>query len=225
MCLWPPHRAKAGPILHKPPMRKSQRHSYAHSIRLPVGMLGHVLAKHKFPYHTQAGNSTAHKGHQHAVHAREHRKLCLWLGARAGPSNPAHEGQARGQRARGPGPAAMRGLTLSVSAMKNMLSSVVDISNACGLFSRSSAPLIDRHRRTCAHALSAPAHTTHVWPCSGGLHNARADSSGAKHARGERGGLSLTAGFRRLANYAVPLVPMQSREASTVRPGSGEAGA
>ncbi len=41
---------------------------------------------------------------------------------------------------------------LSVSAMKNMLSSVVEISNACGLFSRSSAPLIDRHRRTCARA-------------------------------------------------------------------------
>jgi hypothetical protein len=49
---------------------------------------------------------------------------------------------------------------LSVSAMKNMLSSVVEISNACGLFSRSSAPLIDRHRRTCARAaarLSPPA--------------------------------------------------------------------
>ena len=52
------------------------------------------------------------------------------------------------------------GRALSVSAMKNMLSSVVDISNACGLFSRSSAPLIDRHRRTCAQGaarLSPPA--------------------------------------------------------------------
>ena len=40
--------------------------------------------------------------------------------------------------------------TLSESAMKNMLSSVVDTSKACGLFRMSSAPFMDRHRFTCA---------------------------------------------------------------------------
>jgi len=35
--------------------------------------------------------------------------------------------------------------TLSESAMKNMLQSVVDTSKACGLLMASSAPLIDRH--------------------------------------------------------------------------------
>lgn len=39
--------------------------------------------------------------------------------------------------------------TLSVSAMKNMLSSVVDTSKACGLLRMSSAPLIERQRLTC----------------------------------------------------------------------------
>ena len=44
-----------------------------------------------------------------------------------------------------------RSFTLSVSAMKNMLSSVVDTSKACGLFKMSSAPLIERQRLTCSH--------------------------------------------------------------------------
>ena len=39
--------------------------------------------------------------------------------------------------------------TLTVSAMKNMLSSVVESSNACGLLRMSSAPLIDKHLFTC----------------------------------------------------------------------------
>jgi hypothetical protein len=39
--------------------------------------------------------------------------------------------------------------TFSVSAMKNMLSVCVEISNALGLFSESSAPLMDRHFLTC----------------------------------------------------------------------------
>ena len=45
--------------------------------------------------------------------------------------------------------AAHVGPTLSVSAMKNMLSSVVDTSKACGLLRMSSAPLIERQRLTC----------------------------------------------------------------------------
>lgn len=40
--------------------------------------------------------------------------------------------------------------TLSVSAMKNMLSSVVETSNAWGLFRMSSAPLMERQRLTCS---------------------------------------------------------------------------
>ena len=40
--------------------------------------------------------------------------------------------------------------TLSVSATKNMLSSVVETSNAWGLFRMSSAPLMERHRLTCS---------------------------------------------------------------------------
>ena len=41
------------------------------------------------------------------------------------------------------------GSTLSESAMKNMLSSVVASSKACGLLMVSSAPLMDRHLFTC----------------------------------------------------------------------------
>lgn len=41
-------------------------------------------------------------------------------------------------------------LTLSLSAMKNMLSSCVDISNACALLMASSAPLMDRHLWICS---------------------------------------------------------------------------
>lgn len=43
--------------------------------------------------------------------------------------------------------------TFTVSAMKNMLSSVVDSSKAWGLFKTSSAPFIDKHLLTCSNGI------------------------------------------------------------------------